>query len=131
MAAWDLITAKANSELDSEFRNNLYLALYSAVPNADGTGGTECSFTGYARVQLTTSNMAAASGRSIANSATLDFGTSSSSTQTATHWAVLSASSSGTMTSRGALSASYTINNGTPVKFAPGTFVVSDPAVSY
>jgi hypothetical protein len=129
MADWDLTTAAANTHLELYFRNNLYLALYTAVPAADGTGGTECSFTGYARVQLTTSNMAAASARSITNSATLDFGTSSSSTQTATHYAIMSASSGGTMSVRGELTSSYVIASGTPVKYAPGAFVASDPAI--
>lgn len=129
MADWDYVTSKANSELDSEFRNGLYLAAFTTAPAADGTGGTECSYTGYARLQLTTSNMAAAAARSITNSATLTLGTTNSSTlQTVTHLAIMSASSGGTMTSRLEMSSSYAVPNGGALTFAPGQFVATLPA---
>ena len=128
MADWQYVTAKANAELDAEFRNDLYFAAYTAVPAADGTGGTEASYTGYARAQLTTSNMSAASSRSITNSVTITCGTANSgSSQTATHWVIFSASSGGTATSMGEFSTNYVVAPASSLTFAPGQLTITLP----
>lgn len=63
-------------ELGSGTPATLYLAAFTVAPTSAG-GGTECSWTGYARLAITNNvtNFPAASARSKANGATWSLGT--------------------------------------------------------
>jgi hypothetical protein len=73
----------------------IYLALFSTAHNDDGTGGTELTGNGYARVDVTAA-FSAASGNAVTNSAAVDFPTASGAWAAANGWALMSASSGGT-----------------------------------
>jgi hypothetical protein len=99
-----------------------HLALFTAAPNAGG-GGTETSYTSYARKQIAGADMAAASAGASTNANELAFPAKSGGADaTVTHWATFDASSGGNMLEFGALTASKTITNGDTPKFAAGEF---------
>lgn len=114
----------------------VYIALNSVMPADDGTGGTELSGTGYARVGVATTDAAwsapaAGTGnkRKIDNAAAVDFGTAGSDWAPSgapcvgfTQW---TASSGGTYMGGAAFSASKIIQLGDPVKFNANTLVIS------
>jgi hypothetical protein len=75
-----------------------YVGLYTAMPNDDGTGGTECSGGGYARVAVTNNlaNWPAASGGTKANANTIQFPTATLGWGTVVGFGLFTASSGGT-----------------------------------
>ena len=102
-----------------------HVALFTSDPTEPGAAGTEASYTGYARVAVTSSlaNWAGTqgAGTTVASSGTggassnnnvITFGAPTSGPQTLTHWALMSASTGGNMWLYGALTASRTVNNG-------------------
>ena len=114
---------------------NVYVALYSTMPNDAGTGGTELSGTGYARVAIPTTNAAwdapaAGSGtvRFIQNAAAVDFGTAGSdwapSGTPAVGFGLWDASSSGNYLGGSLFLSSKIIQSGDPVKFNAGSLDV-------
>lgn len=133
----------ADSILNHVFRDtsytqpaNVYIALNSVMPADDGTGGTELSGTGYARVAIATTNAAwtapaAGTGnkRKIDNAAAVDFGTAGSdwapSGSPNVGYTVWDASSGGTYMGGVAYGASKIIQSGDPVKFNIGSVVIS------
>lgn len=120
-----------NSLIDALFRGQtitflttVYVALYTAAPGEAG-GGTEATYTGYARVGVVASlanwagtqsagSTAASSGTGgqTSNNGAITFGAPTSGPQTVTHFSLMSASSAGTMWSFGTLTSSRTLNNG-------------------
>jgi len=102
-----------------------YVALFTVMPADDGTGGTEVSGTGYARIN-SAGKWAVPSAGSVANSATIDFGTSGGSWGTVVGWAIMTASSGGTMLRKGSITPNVSIPSGTPVSFPAGSLQLSE-----
>lgn len=120
-----------NSLIDALFRGQTitflttqYIALFTAAPGETG-GGTETTYTGYARIGLASSlvnwagTQSAAStvassgtGGQTSNNSAITFGAPTSGPVTITNFAVMSAVSAGTMWSYGTLTTSRTLNNG-------------------
>lgn len=103
----------------------VHLGLFSAAPGVGG-GGTEASYTGYARVALGTggaSLFGAAAALASENSSAITFGTKTAGADvTVTHWATFDAASAGNMLEFGALGASKLIQNNDTPTFAIGDF---------
>jgi len=138
-----LTNALADAELNQEFRAvartypaTHYIALFTAMPAEDGTGGTEVTGTGYARQGITRgtagwSAPAAGTGnkRKITNAADVNFGTAGS------DWApigtpcvgfgVYDASTAGTLLATGTFASSVVIQSGNPVKFPTGSLAIN------
>lgn len=103
-----------------------YLALFTTTPTMPaGTGGTEVSTSGtaYARILLTSSNMAAASSESKANSAIIAFVTATASWGTVVGAGVYDAITSGNLLTAGALGTSQAIANGNTFQIAIGALI--------
>lgn len=115
---------------------NFYVALFSTMPADAGTGGTELSASGYARVAVASTNAAwnapsAGTGNSrvISNAAAVDFGTAAAdwapSGTPAVGFGLFDASSAGNYLGGATFSASKIIQSGDPVKFNASALVVS------
>lgn len=74
-----IIDSVANSKLDADFGSGTpatwYIALFTAMPAADGTGGTEVAGGSYARVAVTNNaaNFPAAAARAKSNANAITF----------------------------------------------------------
>lgn len=103
----------------------LYLALYAGDPM---TGGTEITGGGYARVSIASSGWAAASAGVKATNAAVSFPFSTAAwSATATHAALLSASTGGTMWDVGVLASPITVTSaGTTVTFPSGSITIAE-----
>ena len=99
--------------------NTPYLALYTASPNAGG-GGTEVSGGSYARQSVA---FGAISSGSMSNTSAITF--TNLPAATITHFAVLSASTAGTMRVYGALNASAAVISGDQVQFPVGSITIN------
>lgn len=105
----------------------LYVGLLTAAPSDDGSGVSEPSGNGYARVAVTnnTTNWPAATGSgagasSKTNGSTITFPQATGAWGTVTHFGIFDASTAGNLISYGALGASKSpVNLDTP-SFAPG-----------
>lgn len=131
----DYITSGAGAGISP---TNWYVALYTAAPNEDGTGGTECSASEYQRQTMASGDWAAAvTGQpsTVSNSSTITFPAATSSWGTVTHFGICSSSTKGTADVQvfGALDASKAVNNGDTVSFAASalTLQLGDPGDSY
>ena len=116
----------------------LYFALFTAAPGETG-GGTEASYTGYARVGVAASlaNFAgtqgagttvasSGTGGQTSNNAAITFGAPTSGPQTVVASAIMSASSAGTMHVYATLTSSRTLNNGDAApSFAAGAHTMT------
>lgn len=119
----------ANKLLDHALRNTaytapttVYVALYTTLPGADGTGGVEVSGGGYARQALT---LSAAANGATSNTALLDYGTASASWGTVVGVAICDAATAGNILWRGALTASKVVNSGDPFTIPIGELDLS------
>ena len=123
----DLSNYLENAVINFFFRQNpgtitspaaVYLELYTAVSDAEAGTGTECSFSGYAREEITfdaPSNGVTANGNEIVVTKG-DAGTA-----TITHGAIGDASSNGNrLTAIKALAASKALAQGDSIRFAAG-----------
>jgi hypothetical protein len=101
-----------------------FLALFTAAPGEAG-GGTEVTGGSYARQSLT-GVFGAPTGtpKQCSNTADLFFPVATANWGTITHFAVMDASTAGTMHLYGALTASVTINNTEQFVFRAGQLVV-------
>lgn len=100
-----------------------YLALFTAAPS-DAGGGTEVSGGSYARVNISSSFSAAASGAS-ANTSPITFPTATASWGTVTHVGIYDASTSGNLLAWDALDASKAVGNGDVIAFAIGDLEIT------
>jgi hypothetical protein len=110
-----------------------HVALFTSDPTETGAAGTEASYTGYARVAVTSSlaNWAGTqgAGTTVASSGTggassnngvITFGApTGGGPQTVTHWALMSASTGGNMWIYAPLAAPRVLNNGDAAPFFP------------
>jgi hypothetical protein len=100
----------------------VYVGLFNGDPTDSGSGGTEVTTTirVAGRVAAT---FGAASGKSISNTALVDYGTAAGGA-TITHFGVFDAASAGNMLGSNALSSgSGAVTTSTPVNFAIGALV--------
>ena len=122
--------AARNAVLDASLSStaapeSLYLALFAGDP---ASGGVEISGGGYARVAVPRSAWAAASGGQKSNSAELTFPTSTGAwSGTATHTALMSASTGGDRWDTGALGSPVAVTeSGAVVSFPAGTLTATE-----
>lgn len=105
-----------------------YVALFTTLPADDGTGGTEVSGTGYARVGYnpSDSNWSAISAGESHNLVKIQFGSPTANWGTVVGWGIYSASSGGTYLLGDTLTTSRTINSGDPAPyFNPGDLSIT------
>jgi len=124
--------ATANELLDHLFDDGaytapspVYLALSTTTPSADGSGFTEPSGNGYARVAAPGSSWSASSDGAKASSASLDFPLASGSWGTVTHVGVFDAATEGTLMLFQALGTSRAVIAGSRVRFSAGGLSVA------
>lgn len=105
----------------------LYLALYSVVPNSDGSGGTELTGGGYARTAVTnnTTNFPNASARQKLNGLAFDFANDGSAGDwlPAVAWKLLDASSGGNVYTFGRVTPAVTVRAFQARSFAIGDLI--------
>ncbi len=113
---------------NSATAGSLYVSLHTADPGEAGKQNTnETTYTGYARVAVARSGAGwTVTGNSVANAATITFGTSTVGTPTITHFGVGCESSGATkLIVSGALTSSQVINLGGANTFAAGALTTS------
>lgn len=93
--------------------STVYIALFTTKPAADGTGGTEVSGNGYARLAVTanTTNFPTTSTESLQNGPALIFAASTGSWGTITSFAFMDASSGGNFLYIGDLASNVTVSS--------------------
>lgn len=101
------------------FPATIYIGLYTTCPSG-GTGGTEASFTGYARVAETvgTTNFTAASGGLAKNAVAISWTNTGTTGQTVTCYGAWDASTAGDQLFENTLTTSQTVNAGATATFA-------------
>ena len=102
---------------------SLYVSLHTGDPGEAGNQQTnECAYTSYARVAVARSGAGwTVSGNAVTNAALVQFPQCTGSSETATHFAIGTASSgTGKVLYKGALSASLAISSGIQPQFAGG-----------
>lgn len=102
----------------SSTAGSFYFALWIGDPGEDGAGGAEASYTGYARQAVARSSGGfTVTGNQVVNAADVNFPAMTGGTGgTATHGAIMTAPTGGTMICSGPLSPNITLN----VPVAPG-----------
>jgi hypothetical protein len=86
---------------------------------------SEPSGNGYARVATTAGDWNAASGGSLDNADSIEFGEATGTWGTVTHFALFDAASGGNMLAHGTLTQSKAVGSGDTVRFAAGDLSVS------
>jgi hypothetical protein len=100
-----------------------WIGLYTVIPSADdGTGGTECSNTGYARQQVTTF---VRTSQTLNPTATLTFGPATENWTEVVAFGVFSAVTSGTLYGFASLTTARTVNNGDSAEFATSDLTIT------
>lgn len=104
----------------------VYIALYTAAPNADG-GGTEVTGGSYARIAVTnnSTNWPNATAGAKANGTVITFAAASDVWGTVTHWGIFDALSGGNLMWWGSLGTSVAPVAGSVVKFNAGQFTLT------
>jgi hypothetical protein len=112
------------------FPATLYIALFTARPAADGTGGTEVTIGShnYARAVVTanTTNFPTATAHTCPNGAAISFNTPSGSWGTVTSFAIMDAATGGNFLYIGDLTTSVAIAASATVEFLAGALVVGE-----
>jgi hypothetical protein len=117
-----------------------YIALYTGTPSTDtGTGLTEVTGSGYARVATTSADWAAATGTAPATKATSTTKTFPTATGdwaaavNVTYFGLCSAPTAGTLRAFGALATPKPVLNGDTASFTSGALVLKfgDPSDTY
>jgi hypothetical protein len=107
----------------SSTAGSLYVSLHTGDPGEAGNQTTnECAYTSYARVAVARSGAGwTVSGNTVTNAALIQFPQCTGSSETATHFAIGTASSgTGKILYKGALSASLAISSGIQPQFGAG-----------
>lgn len=114
----NLGTAGANIARDAIKSAGTHWALWVGDPGLAGAGGSEVSGGSYSRQSVTWG--------ASANSAAVTFGPNAASWGTVTHWALMSASSSGNLIARGPLSTSRNMGTiGRTINYAIGAITIA------
>jgi hypothetical protein len=103
----------------------IHVGLSTADPGDDGTGLSEPSGSGYARVATSAADWNSASGGSLDNANAIEFPQATGSWATITHFALFDASTGGNMLAHGSLTQSKAIASGDTARFAAGDLDVS------
>jgi expansin (peptidoglycan-binding protein) len=109
-----------------------YLALFTVMPAADGTGGTECASAGsYARVAITanTTNFPTTTTESVANGAAFAFPQASADWMTAANivgWGLYDASTSGNLWYAGPVTVPAPVLSGQTATFPIGDLTITE-----
>jgi hypothetical protein len=101
-----------------------YIALFTVAPS-DSSGGTEVTGGSYARVS-SAGKWATPSAGSVATNAAITFATASAGWGTVVAFAVMSASSGGSVLMWGDLTVSKAVNNGDTASFASGAITLTE-----
>lgn len=107
----------------SSVAGSLYVSLHTSDPGEAGSQTTnECAYTSYARVAVARSGAGwTVAGNAVTNAALIQFPQCTGSSETATHFAIGTASSgAGKVLYKGALSASLAISSGIQPQFGAG-----------
>lgn len=107
----------------SSTAGSLYVSLHTGDPGEGGNQTTsECAYTSYARVAVARSGSGwTVTGNAVTNAALVQFPQCTGGSETATHFAIGTASTStGKILYKGALSASLAISSGIQPQFAAG-----------
>ena len=113
----------ASGQQPSATAGSLYVSLHTGDPGEAGDQETnECAYTSYARVAVARSGAGwTVSGNAVTNAALVQFPQCTGSSETATHFAIGTASSgAGKVLYKGALSASLAISSGIQPQFGAG-----------
>ena len=103
----------------------IYVGLSTADPGDDGTGLSEPSGNGYARVTTAAADWNAASGGALDNAGAIEFAEATGNWGTVTHFALFDAATSGNLLAHGSLTQSKTIASGDTARFQAGDLDVS------
>lgn len=105
---------------------NVYVGLFTTMPGEDGTGGVECSYTGYARQQVAFDAPVAGDPTTVANTAEEDFGDPDADLSIV-GFGIWDAATNGTLLVLQAFDDPVTVQAAIveAVKFAPGALTVS------
>lgn len=104
---------------------NLYVGLFTADPGETGDQANECSYTSYARVEVARNTGWTVSGNSTTNAANIAFPEATGGSETASHFAILTASTSGDMLLYGSLTANLAITSGITPNITAGNLTVT------
>ncbi|MDI9433070.1 MAG: hypothetical protein QM570_15245 [Planctomycetota bacterium] len=103
----------------------IYVGLSTADPGDDGTGLSEPSGDGYARVATSAADWSAASGGALTNADAIEFPEAADGWGTVTHFALFDAAWGGHVLAHGALAEPKTIDSGDGARFAAGDLEIS------
>jgi hypothetical protein len=103
----------------------IYVGFSTADPTDSGTGLTEPSGNGYARVQTSASDWNTAANGSLNNAGNITFAQASGNWGTITHFALFDAATAGNMLAHGALSQSKSISESDMARFEAGDLQIS------
>lgn len=121
----------ANTILDSLFGSGspatLFIALFTAAPSADGTGGTEVTGGSYARAAITnnSTNFPAASAGSKSNANAVTYANATADWGTVTHAVIFDALTGGNRFYWTPLATPKTVLNGDGFSFAPTQLMIT------
>jgi hypothetical protein len=103
----------------------IYVGLSTADPTDNGSGLSEPSGNGYARVQTSVSDWNASANGSLNNASNITFSQATGNWGTITHFALFDAATTGNMLAHGTLSQSKTIGELDTVRFDAGDLNIS------
>jgi hypothetical protein len=103
----------------------IYVGLSTAEPTDDGSGLSEPSGNGYARVQTSASDWNAAANGSLDNAGSIIFAQASGNWATITHFALFDAATAGNMLAYGQLSQPTSISQSDTARFEAGGLQIS------
>lgn len=103
----------------------IYVGLSTADPADDGSGLSEPSDNGYARVATSSSDWNVASGGAVTNANDIIFPKATGSWGTISHFALFDAATGGNMLAHGSLSEPIEINSPNMAKIATGSISVT------
>ena len=103
----------------------IYIGLSTADPGDDGTGLSEPSGNGYARVATAAADWNSAASGTLDNANAVEFAEATGSWGTVTHFALFDAASDGNLLAHGSLNQSKTIASGDTAQIAAGDLDVS------
>jgi hypothetical protein len=103
----------------------IYVGLSTTDPTDAGSGLTEPSGNGYARIQTSASDWNAASNSTLDNADNITFNQTTGNWGTITHFALFDAATAGNMLAHGALSQSKSISESNTARFEAGDLNIS------
>ncbi len=116
----------ATGVVGSTGAGSLYIALFTTDPSETG-GGTEATFTSYARQAVARSAAGwDVTGNVASNAAAVTFPEATGGSETITHFGIMDSLTSGTMLFHGALNTSRAVSSGVTLEFAIGAITVTE-----